>query len=143
MQSVGDPLERIEREFEAFSLEHLVAIALTIALPFVLAWAVKRTRSVRLERGIILFILGAFIVNYIGYMIFIRRLGEQTWREMLPMQMCDWAMVVIMVTLWTGWPRWFEVAYFWGIGGTLPAIITPNLRSEERRVGKECRSRWS
>jgi hypothetical integral membrane protein (TIGR02206 family) len=33
-----------------------------------------------------------------------------------------------MVTLWTGWPRWFEVAYFWGIGGTLQAIITPNLR---------------
>ena len=128
MQSVGDSLGRIEREFEAFSLEHLIVLALTIALPFALAWLVKRTKSARLERGVILFILGAFIVNYIGYMIFIRQLGEQTWREMLPMQMCDWAMVAIMVTLWTGRPRWFEVAYFWGIGGTLQAIITPNLR---------------
>ena len=128
VQSLGDPLERIEREFEAFSLEHLIVLALTFALPFALAWMVRRAKSPLLERGVIVSILGAFLVNYIGYIIFIRRLGEQTWREMLPMQMCDWALVVIMVTLWTGWPRWFEVAYFWGIGGTLQAIITPNLR---------------
>jgi hypothetical integral membrane protein (TIGR02206 family) len=42
--------------------------------------------------------------------------------------MCDWATVVIMIALWTGNRRWFEVAYFWGIGGTLQAILTPNLR---------------
>ena len=28
-------------------------------------------------------------------------------------------------------------------GNTYPAIALPLLRSEERRVGKECRSRWS
>jgi hypothetical integral membrane protein (TIGR02206 family) len=46
---------------------------------------------------------------------------------MLPMQLCDWAMVVIIVALWTGSRRWLEIAYFWGIGGTLQALITPNL----------------
>jgi hypothetical integral membrane protein (TIGR02206 family) len=46
---------------------------------------------------------------------------------MLPMQMCDWGMVVVMVAMWTGSQRWFEVAYFWGIGGTLQAVLTPNL----------------
>ncbi|PYJ29872.1 MAG: TIGR02206 family membrane protein [Verrucomicrobia bacterium] len=30
--------------------------------------------------------------------------------------------------MWTGSQRWFEVAYFWGIGGTLQAVLTPNLR---------------
>jgi hypothetical integral membrane protein (TIGR02206 family) len=30
--------------------------------------------------------------------------------------------------MWTGNQRWFEVAYFWGIGGTLQAVLTPNLR---------------
>src|SRR5262249_46205973 len=30
--------------------------------------------------------------------------------------------------LWTGSRRWLEIAYFWGIGGTLQAILTPNLR---------------
>jgi hypothetical integral membrane protein (TIGR02206 family) len=36
-------------------------------------------------------------------------------------------MIVIIGALWTGSRRWLEVAYFWGIGGTLQAIITPNL----------------
>jgi hypothetical integral membrane protein (TIGR02206 family) len=36
-------------------------------------------------------------------------------------------MVVVIVALLTGSKRWFEVAYFWGIGGTLQAVLTPNL----------------
>ncbi len=46
---------------------------------------------------------------------------------MLPLQLCDWGMVVVIVAMWTGNQRWFEVAYFWGIGGTLQAVLTPNL----------------
>ncbi|MDQ6622885.1 MAG: TIGR02206 family membrane protein [Verrucomicrobiota bacterium] len=117
-----------EREFHAYSLEHLIVIFLTIALPFALAALVRQTGSRRLERAVIIVILAALIGNYLGYLVFIRRLGDQTWTQMLPMQMCDWALVVIMVALWTARPRWFEVAYFWGIGGTLQAILTPNLR---------------
>lgn len=116
-----------ERAFQAFSAEHLTAIFLTITLPFALAAIVRRWNAPRVERAIVLTILGALVMNYIGYMVYIRRLGEQTWQQMLPMQMCDWAMFVIIVALWTARPRWFEVAYFWGIGGTLQAIITPNL----------------
>ena len=117
----------MHREFQAFSAEHWLAIFLTIALPFALAALVRRAKSSRLERTIVVLILAALVANYIGYIVFIQHLGEQTWKQMLPMQMCDWAMAVIMIALWTGWPRWFEVAYFWGIGGTLQAILTPNL----------------
>jgi hypothetical integral membrane protein (TIGR02206 family) len=118
----------LQSSFHAFSAEHLIAIALTIALPFLLFAIVRRFRSAFVERAIILVILTSLAANYVGYLIFIRRLGEQTWAQMLPMQMCDWALVVIIVALWTGNRRWFEVAYFWGIGGTLQAILTPNLR---------------
>src|SRR5262249_9972601 len=65
---------------------------------------------------------------YLAYLIFIRSHGVVDWRQMLPMQMCDWGMVVVSVAMWTGSQRWFEVAYFWGIGGTLQAVLTPNLR---------------
>src|SRR5260370_31227967 len=44
------------------------------------------------------------------------------------MQMWDWGMAVVIVAMWTGSQRWFEVAYFWGIGGTLQAVLTSNLR---------------
>ncbi len=115
-------------DFQAYSAEHLIAIFLTITLPFVLAAAVRRTGSRIVERAVVISLLVALTGNYAGYLVFIRRLGELAWPQMLPMQMCDWAMVVIFVALWTGNRRWFEVAYFWGIGGTLQAVLTPNLR---------------
>ena len=42
------------------------------------------------------------------------------------------------------WPTWLTTTVFFGIGlygGAFQAGV--GLRSEERRVGKECRSRWS
>jgi hypothetical integral membrane protein (TIGR02206 family) len=36
-------------------------------------------------------------------------------------------MVVVIVAMLSGRQRWFEVAYFWGIGGALQAVLTPNL----------------
>ena len=112
-------------EFRAFGPAHLIVIGLTIATPFLLA-AMAKTR--RIERAIIALITTLLAVNYLGYLVFIRAQGATNWLQMLPMQMCDWGMIVVIVALWTASPRWFEVAYFWGIGGTLQAVLTPNLR---------------
>ncbi len=114
-------------EFHAWSAEHLAVILLTLALPFALAAFVRQTGSRLLERAIVLGLALVLVGNYVGYLVFIRSRTLMTWEQMLPMQMCDWAMVVILVAMWTGWRRWFEVAYFWGIGGTLQAVLTPNL----------------
>jgi hypothetical integral membrane protein (TIGR02206 family) len=115
-------------EFQPYGLPHLTVIALTIVLPFVLTAIVRRARSQRLEKIIIAVLSGVLILNYVLYLIFIRSRGVVAWQQMLPMQMCDWGMAVVIVAMWTGSQRWFEVAYFWGIGGTLQAVLTPNLR---------------
>ncbi len=109
--------------FQAFSLEHLLAILLTVALPFVLARLARRYNA----RAIGYAISGVLIANYVAYLLFIRPRSDLPWSATLPMQMCDWAMVVIVVAIASGNRRWFEVAYFWGIGGTLQAVLTPNL----------------
>src|SRR5205809_4721901 len=114
-------------EFQPYGLPHLTVIFLTIVLPFALAAIVQRTRSQRLEKVIIGMLSAVLLVNYIVYLLFIRSQGLVDWWQMLPMQMCDWGMVVVIVAMWTGHQRWFEVAYFWGIGGTLQAVLTPNL----------------
>ena len=115
-------------EFHAFGLSHLVVIFLTIGVPFVLALFVHRTKSPRLERSIRLTIGALLLINYIAYVFVARNFGIDHWYKLLPLQLCDWAMIVIIGALWTGNRRWLEVAYFWGIGGTLQAIVTPNLR---------------
>ncbi len=113
--------------FHAYSVEHLTAIFITLALPFALAAVVRRSRAALVQRVIVVAIAGTLVANYVAYLVFVRRLGELEWRQMLPMQMCDWAMVVVLVAMWTANHRWFEVAYFWGLGGTLQAVVTPNL----------------
>ena len=115
-------------EFQPYGLPHLTVILLTVVLPFVLAAIVRRTKSQPLEKMIIGVLSVVLILNYIFYLVFIRSRGVVDWRQMLPMQMCDWGMIVVIVAMWTGSQRWFEVAYFWGIGGTLQAVLTPNLR---------------
>src|SRR5215831_3058403 len=114
-------------EFQPYGLPHLTVISLTIVLPFVLAAIVWRTKSSRVERVIIGVLSAVLVLNYVVYLIFIRSRGTAIWQHMLPMQMCDWGMVVVIVAMLTGNQRWFEVAYFWGIGGTLQAVLTPNL----------------
>lgn len=71
---------------------------------------------------------GMLIVNYVGYEIFLAATVGLEWKKVLPFQLCDWAMVAIVVAVLTGRERWLEVAYFWGIGGTLQAILTPDLK---------------
>ncbi|HLW35195.1 MAG TPA: TIGR02206 family membrane protein [Chthoniobacterales bacterium] len=115
-------------EFHPFGPSHLVVIFLTVSVPFMLALVVHRTKSPRLELSIRLTIAGLLLLNYVAYLFVARNFGVDHWYRLLPLQLCDWAMIVIIVALLTGNSRWLEVAYFWGIGGTLQAIITPNLQ---------------
>jgi hypothetical integral membrane protein (TIGR02206 family) len=114
--------------FHAYSSSHLVVIGLTVILPLVLALVVHRTKSRVLERSICFAISALLLINYVAYLIVGRHFGVTEWYRSLPMQLCDWAMIVIIFALWTGNRRALEVAYFWGIGGTLQAILTPNLQ---------------
>ena len=116
-----------EEAFHAFSPAHLVVIFLTIAVPLGLAAVVRASGSRRLERVVAMFLAACLTMNYLGAAIFLWHHHHLYWAEMLPFQLCDWAMFVIIVALINGRRSWFEIAYFWGIGGTLQAIITPNL----------------
>ena len=113
--------------FHAYGPAHLIVIFLTTALPFALAALVRKTKSRLLERAIISALSLVLVLNYLAYLALIRGMGVHSWSQMLPMQLCDWAMLVVIVAMWTGNRSWFEVAYFWSIGGTVQAVLTPNL----------------
>lgn len=115
--------------FRPFGLAHIIVIALTIALPFVLAAFVRKSRWPRSEQTVAQFLAAMLLVNYLGYEIYLAVTVGLEWKKVLPFQLCDWAMIAIVVALLTGRNRWLEVAYFWGIGGTLQAILTPDLKA--------------
>jgi hypothetical integral membrane protein (TIGR02206 family) len=45
----------------------------------------------------------------------------------LPLQLCDAAIFVGAAALWFRRPVLIEITYFWGLAGTLQALITPDL----------------
>lgn len=117
-----------EPVFRVFGLGHLVAIFLTVSIPVGLGIAVRLMNSQQIDHAVAVCLALLLATNYLGYAIYLWQHQLFVWRQALPFQLCDWAMVTIIVALLTRRPSWTEVSYFWGIGGTFQAILTPNLQ---------------
>ena len=114
--------------FRLFGVPHLVVIGLTVGLPLFF-WATARGASREGYRsGVRYGLAGLLLVNWIGYEIERYMAGVFTPAGALPMQLCDWAMFAVIAALVTRRFGVYEVAYFWGMAGTLQAILTPNLQ---------------
>jgi hypothetical integral membrane protein (TIGR02206 family) len=48
-------------------------------------------------------------------------------RTSLPLALCDVALVVAAAACWWRHPLLVELTYFWGLAGTLQAVVTPDL----------------
>jgi hypothetical integral membrane protein (TIGR02206 family) len=117
-----------EPAFRLYGPAHLVVIALTLVVPIGLGIAVRLTKSRRVDRAVAVCLALLLATNYLGYAAYLWSHHFLRWQQALPFQLCDWAMVTVIVALFTGWHGWSEVSYFWGIGGTFQAILTPNLQ---------------
>jgi hypothetical integral membrane protein (TIGR02206 family) len=117
-----------EPAFHLFGQAHLVVIFLTVFIPVGLGIAVRLTGSQRLDRSVAYCLSLLLATNYFGYAVHLWSDHLLVWQQALPFQLCDWAMVTIIVALLTARRSWTEVSYFWGIGGTFQAILTPNLQ---------------
>jgi hypothetical integral membrane protein (TIGR02206 family) len=117
-----------EPAFHLFGQAHLVVIFLTVIIPVGLGSAVRLTGSQRLDRAVAYGLSLLLATNYFGYALYLWSHHLLVWQQALPFQLCDWAMVTIIAALLTARRSWTEVSYFWGIGGTFQAILTPNLQ---------------
>ena len=109
------------------SVAYWVAVAIGAGVCAVLC-AAARTRPgpwvVGAGRTISL-VLALDAVAFLGIPI-IR--GDWTVRTSLPLALCDVALVVAAVACWhPAWRLAVELTYFWGLAGTLQAVITPDL----------------
>jgi hypothetical integral membrane protein (TIGR02206 family) len=53
--------------------------------------------------------------------------GGWSWRSDLPLALCDLATLVAAAACWWPVPVLVELTYFWGLAGTLQAVVTPDL----------------
>ena len=113
--------------FQAFSAEHLVTIALTLAVPILLSLLARLTAAQSATRRIACALAAVLLANEVihwGY-----RLSEMGWlrfaQNHLPAHVCGIAVLATAATLLFRNQRSFEIAYFWGLVGSANAVITP------------------
>ena len=109
----------MDQPFVFFGTAHVAAIALAFAVPVLLAVAVRTSGNAALTNAI----RWVFAVELIAtYALWYWLLFARGWfgiGSALPMHLCDWAAIAVIVTLL--WPnqRSYELAYFWALIGTL------------------------
>ena len=115
-------------QFVPFGPSHLTAIALTLTVPLALALLARHEHLGRHADRLARIGLACFLA--VGWICW---LGQSVWRHELtlgnglPMNLCDWAEIALIVALLTRGQFAYELGYFWGLGGTLQGVLTPPL----------------
>lgn len=74
------------------------------------------------------FPLGALLLGGLGYALAdALPLRGLDWLDLLPLDLCDLAVLVAVWALLSGNPLACEMLYFWGLSGTLIAMLTPDV----------------
>jgi hypothetical integral membrane protein (TIGR02206 family) len=114
--------------FHSFSISHLAALGLIVAVAAALVVLARCAGSDGAKRRVAILLALALVLNKVAVYCTIFAIEDQSWTHALPMHMCDWAAVSAIIALL--WRRQlpYELAYFWGLGGTLQATLTPDLK---------------
>jgi hypothetical integral membrane protein (TIGR02206 family) len=110
------------------SVEHLGAMAVIAATTATLVAAARLrpgpwTTTAARSLGVVL--VGAEVAWWIY--LFATHANRAELAYALPFQLCDAAIFVSALALWLRQKLLVEVTYFWGLAGTIQAIITPDL----------------
>jgi hypothetical integral membrane protein (TIGR02206 family) len=112
-------------KFVLFGTEHVIVMVLTVTLPLVLAFfgAGNARRDAVIRRAYATVLIGTWIAWYV---LFISR-GWLSLGNAFPMNLCDWATIAVLIACFGKNRKAYELAYFWGLAGTVQGIVTPDV----------------
>lgn len=117
----------MHEKFVLFGTQHLIVMALTFTVPLVLAVLTRRTRSDGFDAAVRYAFAAVLTGTWIAwYVLFISR-GWLTMGNALPMNLCDWTTVAVLIACIRPGQKAFELAYFWAFAGTLQGLVTPDV----------------
>jgi hypothetical integral membrane protein (TIGR02206 family) len=116
----------VSPSFSAYSPQHLITLGLLAFLCFFIAWFGRKgqdSRRVWLGRMFGLVLLAYVIVFYTQQGL----LHALSWEYSLPLDLCNLSLAACIISLFWKNKLAAEIAYFWGLGGGLQALATPDL----------------
>tara|TARA_Y100000768_G_scaffold118543_1_gene87535 strand:+ start:9110 stop:9820 length:711 start_codon:yes stop_codon:yes gene_type:complete len=112
--------------FEMFGNSHLVTLLIIISIALLLPITLKGSKIEKKN----------FIAKFIGVSVILLEFIKPfiwhytmdfPWTELIPIHMCNLSSIFVGIFLITYKRIFFEVSFFWGIGGGLNALITPDV----------------
>ncbi len=119
-------MEQGAEGFRILGRDHLAALLLLAACGAAIVRIGKRggprsrAWTGRLLAGLL---FGSAAANYARGVL----AGGLSWEYSLPLELCHWVLAACLAALLLNDPLASEIAYFWGMGGTLQAVLTPDL----------------
>lgn len=113
--------------FVLFGTSHWAVIALTFLVPLVLVRTSRGEERAHIGEYIRWSLAFLLLADWAAWMTLVYQNGWLSWGNALPFNLCDWATIAAIVTLIRPNQYSYELAYFWGLGGTMQALITPDL----------------
>ena len=112
--------------FVIFSDSHLVSLLFIISIAFLLPTIIKNK-----SQGSKLFITKVIGVSVLFMEVIKPFIWHYSmsfpWATLIPIHMCNLSAIFIGIFLLTKTRLFFEVSFFWGIGGGINALLTPDI----------------
>ena len=113
--------------FISFGITHALVATIVLCLAFGLPYLIARAASPALQNRfrilLIVLVLAQLIANpWVRVEVY----GEPL-RQNLPLHLCHASLILGVITLLFRRYGTYEVAYFWALGGAIPAILMPDV----------------
>jgi hypothetical integral membrane protein (TIGR02206 family) len=110
-----------------FSSAHIGVILFLVLTNFLIIFTLKRVTNTK-KIDIFRYCAASIMIFYtLSFEIWSISAGIFTFKNSLPLHLCDVSVILAALLLLTKNKLIFEITYFWGLGGSFLAILTPDI----------------
>ena len=114
-------------EFILFGTTHLLTLAIIFAVSFGFSFFMRDKYSLESFASFENFLGFTLILNELLKPLYLIALGDYKWTNTVPLHACHISSYTAGLFLLTREQRFFDFAYFWGLGGGTMALLTPDV----------------
>jgi hypothetical integral membrane protein (TIGR02206 family) len=113
--------------FHSFGASHWTAMTVMFAAAAALIAVSRAAGNPSFDKALRWTLAGLLLADWAAYLAMFYVNGWLALGNVLPLNLCDWATIAVVVTLLAPNQTSYELSYFWALAGTLLASITPDL----------------
>ncbi|MDJ0928591.1 MAG: TIGR02206 family membrane protein [Gammaproteobacteria bacterium] len=113
--------------FALFGPAHSLSLLLTLAIVVLVPVSISRVVPASRHRLLGRILAAVLLLHELGRILLRVVVLDLPLHENLPLHLCGAALILTALLLWRHSYRIYEVAYFWAMGGSIPALLTPDL----------------